>query len=90
MSNIYKLFLISIPYGIYFLLTYIDSVWFFFGDRTSYRWILMTGFLIHVLYLINFQKFTKYDYFQKKIIGIFLSFASAISKRISSGVITPF
>jgi hypothetical protein len=73
MSNIYKLFLISIPYGIYFLLTYIDSVWFFFGDRTYYRWILMTGYLIHVLYLINFQKFTKYDYFQKKIIGIFLS-----------------
>jgi len=73
MSNIYKLFLISIPYGIYILLTYMDSVWFFFGEIDIYRWIIIIGFLLHCFYFIILLKFEMYDYLQKNIVGIFFS-----------------
>lgn len=73
MSLFMKFNLISIPYGIFFLLSFVDSVWFFFGERRIYRGIIIVGFLLHILYLYLIQKKHSASYFQNKNIGITLS-----------------
>ena len=74
MKQYIKYFLISIPYGIYFLLSYIDSVWFFFGEREIYRQIILIGFVIHLSYLYYIQNNSYLSFIQNKNVGMAISF----------------